>query len=506
MSEGGGGDDLADALGKLFITEGTTIEYQGSKQSQALRMATNSKPDEPMGTASIASCLALLLALISKDAVKAKLLGFLGFRNSQELLSLKDKHRVLNVLLSTDAAKALNPERCEETKVCNHFWNQLDAKRILQNEGEVLENQLNDIIKKALEIEEDMFEPYQIVPEDQVRNLIAALLSFEKIEVKWKHRLDKYMMKNFRTSEGKDVLAPFCVNNEAREMNYLHFEGGTAVLLPCKDEENGKKRGMIFVLPPESAPDLNHCLQQLAKHADNQGLDFEYSQEYDFSFPAFDVSKKADSIKEWLETYVPEIFKEEETCMDKTLPQDMVGGLAYVGDVHHGASIKADREGVAAVAYTALTAIRYVSISCTAEFDCNRPFISILATFEPGTTKVDNIEFVTKHETETMIDKTKKMEVVDWTGEPGSSDGYNEARPSYGGLSGSSSPRSRNHTKGFEGVLESTTFREQLEALNRDFAQDESFRDLSKEEDKPLSHRNLAQEETESPVYTGIGP
>jgi hypothetical protein len=40
------------------------------------------------------------------------------------------------------------------------------------------------------------------------------------------------------------------------------------------------------------------------------------------------------------------------------------------------------------------------------KFNCNRPFLSILATLKAGTAEVENIEFVTKHETSKTLDQT----------------------------------------------------------------------------------------------------
>ena len=165
---------------------------------------------------------------------------------------------------------------------------------------------------------------------------------------------------------------------------------------------------MIFVLPPEDDQDLNKCLEALAAHADegDKGLVFRGSSKYVFSFPAFDAKKDPATIKPWLAKCVPEIFKPD-GCMEGTLPSNLVGGVAYVGEVKHGASIKADRKGAEAKAVTVATVMVYRSLgSPPQQFDCNRPFISILATLKPGTTEVDNIEFVTKHETSKTLDLT----------------------------------------------------------------------------------------------------
>ena len=374
-----------------------------TKQHQALIMAMASKGDEPMGTASVASCLALVIPLISDEAVKAKLISFLGFQNAEELLSLKDPFRALTALLSPKAELAL--KESANGDACRRLWKALGAECIHLQDN--LEDQLNEMLKKAWETNENVFKPFQIVPEGQAKDLIAALVSMEKIKVSWQTELDNYMHREFTTSTGETVFAKFCIDTEPRVMSSLHFEGGEAVMLPCKpDEKTGKERAMIFVLPPEDDQDLNRCLQALAAHADksSKGLVFDGSTKYNFAFPAFDAKRAPVTIKPFLEEYVPEIFDKNAGSMEGTLPQKIIEGMAYIGDVQHGASIKADRKGAVAKAVTVAPVMIYRNLPKS--FNCNRPFLSILATLKPGATEVDNIEFVTKHETAKTLDMT----------------------------------------------------------------------------------------------------
>jgi len=93
--------------------------------------------------------------------------------------------------------------------------------------------------------------------------------------------------------------------------------------------------------------------------------------------------------------------------MEGTLPAELVNGVAYVGEVQHGASIKADRKGAEAKAVTVAAAVLYRSLPPQpTKFKCNRPFLSILATLKAGTNEVENVEFVTKHETSKTLDLT----------------------------------------------------------------------------------------------------
>jgi hypothetical protein len=392
-------------LVKIFETA-TPVVYLGSQQSQALRMAVHSKADEPIGTASIASCMALVLALVSDEAVKAKLLSFLGFRDAEQLLSLKDQFRSLSALLSPAARAAL--ERSPGGAACKMLWEAMGAECIpLQA---CLEDQVNEMLKKAWETDENVFKRFQIVPEHQVKDLIAALVSMEKIKVSWKEELDFYREEEFTTASGEKVPAKFCADEDKRTMSYLTFEGGEAVLLPCKpDEKTGKLRGMIFVLPPEDDQNLDTCLKALAAHADKdgKGLVFDQQRDYAFSFPAFDAKKAPGTILPWLSEYVPELFDPASACMEGTLPAELVNGVAYVGEVQHGASIKADRKGAEAKGVTVAAVVVYRSLPPPPkEFKCNRPFLSILATLKAGTTEVENVEFVTKHETSETLDLT----------------------------------------------------------------------------------------------------
>jgi len=382
------------------------VVYLGSHQSQALRMAVHSKADEPIGTASIASCMALVLALVSNDAVKAKLLSFLGFRDVEQLLSLKDQFRSLSALLSPAARAAL--ERSPGGAACKMLWEAMGAECIpLQA---CLEDQVNEMLKKAWETDENVFKPFQIIPENQVKDLIAALVSMEKIKVSWKEELDFYREEEFTTASGEKVPAKFCADEDERTMNALTFEGGEAVLLPCKpDAKTGKLRGMIFVLPPEDNQNLDTCLKALAAHADKDGKGLVFNQKgnYEFSFPAFDAKKAPGTILPWLSEYVPELFVPDSACMEGTLPAELVNGVAYVGEVQHGASIKADRKGAEAKAVTVAAIVEYRSLPPQpTKFKCNRPFLSILATLKAGTNEVENVEFVTKHETSKTLDLT----------------------------------------------------------------------------------------------------
>lgn len=394
--------NISPELANLCEIDASVVK--GSKISQALRMATNSAADEPMGTASIASCMALVLGLISTDKVKAKLLSYLGLKNVEELLSLKDPCRALSALLSPDAKKALS--QSPRGALCHQLWEGLGAECIPLEA--CLENQVNEMLKKVWETDENIFKPYQIVPADKVKDLIAALVSMEKIKVSWTQEFKTYHKDTFTTSSGEKVPAQFCVDSEARSMKNLYFGGARAVLLPCKpDEKTGKERGMIFVLPSEDDQDLDKCLEALAEHAEEKGrgLVFSGCAKYLFSFPAFDAKKDPATIKDWLSKAVPEIFDETAECMEDTLPASIVGGIAYVGDVHHGAMIKADRKGAEAKAVTIATVQIYRSIGSAPEaFCCNRPFISILATLNSDKSGVETIEFVTKHETAKTLD------------------------------------------------------------------------------------------------------
>jgi len=271
------------------------------------------------------------------------------------------------------------------------------------------------MLKKAWKTKEDVFEPFQIVPKAEVQYLIAALVSMEKIEVSWAKTLDRYQDRQFTTVSGVAVMAPFCVDETAREMSSLSFKGGKAVLLPCTPKQK-KTRGMIFVLPEEKDMKLNACLEALAKHADGmdgqgrrQGLVFRNSKnDWTFSFPAFNAEKKPATIKTWLDKYVPELFKEDSQCMEGTLPENLIGGFAYVSDVQHGASIKANKEGAESrtLSLATVAKTRGGPTTRTEEFNCDRPFISILATLETDTDgfKVENVELVTKHETGKTLD------------------------------------------------------------------------------------------------------
>ena len=261
-----------------------TIVYNGCKQAQALRMAKEAEADEPIGTASIASCLALSLALLSDLDVRAKLLSFLGLENLKQLLSLEDPTRLLSVMLSTKASDAL--KESPMGPVCQELWNKLGASKIDLNGDPPLETQLNEMLKDAWQTKEDVFKPFQIVKKADVQYLIAALVSMEKIEVSWTEELDHYQDRKFTTVSGVAVMAPFCVDETAREMSSLSFKGGKAVLLPCTPKQN-KTRGMIFVLPEEKDMKLNECLEALSKHADRvdgqgrrQGLVFRKYPKY----------------------------------------------------------------------------------------------------------------------------------------------------------------------------------------------------------------------------------
>ena len=375
-------------------------------QSQALRFAVNAEADKPMGTASIASCPGLVIALISDKKVKMKLLSFLGFQSTEDLLSLKDPCRVLSVLLSSVAYTAL--ENAPSGPECHQLWEAVGAKCISLETN--LEAQLNTMLKKAWNIEEDTFEPFSIVPEASVKDLIAALVSIEKIEVSWKEELDFYALKRFTTATGEKVDASFCIDKNSRLMNTLTFDGGEAVLLPCQvDDETGKERGMVFLLPPESDQNLQELLKALANHMDKtmNGLKFDPCCKVNFSFPAFDVTMQPATIVPYLKPFIPEIFDKMSGCMDGTLPREEIDGVAYIGDVQHGASIKADRKGATAKAVTVATVVTYRSLPTPPkEFHCNRPFVSILVELIPGTVDVKNIEFVTKHETAASLDLT----------------------------------------------------------------------------------------------------
>lgn len=388
---------MSPNLALLFKTPGV---FQGSSQGQALRMATFSNSDEPMGTASIASCLALVLALISVEEVKTKLLSFLGFQDISGLLSLMDPYRVLSVLLSPAACVVLKDS--PYGSVCRELWEVLGAECI-PLEGDI-EAQVNEMVKKHWETKEDVFKPRQLCPKPKALDL--ALVAMDDIKVSWLEEFKKYEWDDFYTS-GKKVRALFCVDPKPRMMFNFSFEGGNAVLLPCKpDEKTGKERGMVFVLPPLENQNLNKCLELFAKKADN-GICFKEKKKYNFSFPPFDVKKSPATIKTWIEKFVPEIFTSDSQCMDGTLPSNVMGGPAYVGDVQHGASIKADRKGAVAKAVTVAPIIVYRKVDIPDDFICDRPFITILATLKRGTEdtkEVENIEFVTKHETSDMLD------------------------------------------------------------------------------------------------------
>lgn len=385
-------------LSKIFETD-APIDCRSHKHSQALRLAKHHEADKPMGTASIASCLALVLALISEEAVKAKLLSFLGFRDAQELLSLKDPCRFLSAILSPIACTTL--EQSPHGATCKQLWEALGAE--CTSLGENLEAQLNEMLKKAWETTEDVFKPFQLVPKDQVPDLIATLVSMEKICVSWQEEIKYYIDGNFTTATGTTVPAKFCV--DTRQMNGLKFEGGEAVLLRCKpDEKSGKERGMIFVLPPKDNQDLDTLLAKLATHADkSNGIRFGPPSKCSFRFPAFDAKMAPTSIRHLLDKHVPEIFDPMGHAMEGTLPAKRVGGTAYVSDVQHGASIKADRKGAEAKAVTVTTVYRSLGPALP-EFHCNRPFLSILVELVPGTVEVRNVEFVTKHASEKTLD------------------------------------------------------------------------------------------------------
>jgi len=389
-------------LDDIFAVEGLDGSPDG-RLAQTLRFANRFQADEPVGMASIASCLALVAALISNPDVKRKLLSFLGFQNLEQLLLLKDPERALSVLLAPAAIDALVMSR--DGYLSYELWDALNA-RLVKLQPKV-EDQLNEMLKEMWDIKYDLFAPNQVVPEGRETELVAALVSVESISVKWDESLREYEQGYFTTSSGSQVKATFCVDLATREMPSVCFPGGKAVLLLCEpNEETKKQRAMLFVLPHgEDDFNLDKCLEALAGHVKEHGFAFGAASEHNFSFPAFNASKRPASIKSVVAEFVPEIFKREYACMEGTLPGGVIGGTAFVGDVQHGASIKADREGAKAEAVTVATVEVYRSLSGLPEqFHCNRPFVSILVTLKHGTEEVETIEFVTKHETAATLD------------------------------------------------------------------------------------------------------
>ena len=269
----------------------------GKSNAARLMFAKNASPDQPFGTASIFACLALVLGLVTRKT-REELLAFLGFdqdpdANLAEFLTLTDPCRVLNVLLSEPATTALDHPT---TASLPDLLTKMGASTIPLAVGQPLENQINGLVKTAFQTDKDMFEPFSIVPEESLKDLIAALVSIEKIVVSWDSFLDKHVPGTFTRYDGTKVSAVYCEDDEPREMPYLTFGEADkrcqAVLLKCKtDEATGKTRGMVFVLPDDPATPLDNALDAIVERIRAEGS-FRFPSnktKVQFKFPKFDA-------------------------------------------------------------------------------------------------------------------------------------------------------------------------------------------------------------------------
>lgn len=368
-----------------------------------LLLALDAPDDQPIGTASVFACLALVVAMVTEET-KAKLLDFLGLARQEDLVSLTDPSRVLAILLSTPACESLDAH--EAGDACKRLWSQLGAERIALRPD--LEAQVNGLVKRVLATDDDMFAPQALVKESQRHNLIAALLSIEQITVSWEQELDAYEDGAFAAADGGVVPAIYCVDDEPRSMPFMQLEGAKAAMLVCKaDAHDGKRRAMVFVLPDDADASLDATLASSASRLVERG-GFRPAK-VSLKFPQFKATRPPASVMGTLAKHVPELFTPDSACMRETLAEKVVGGVAYLGDVQHGASIQANRKGAVARAVTVAPVLVYRSLAPAprvVEVHCDRPFVTLLVALDEHD-DIESVEFVTKHQGAASLDTVR---------------------------------------------------------------------------------------------------
>lgn len=380
-----------------------------------LLFAKNAPADKPFGTGSIFACLSLALGMIDGDTRKS-LMTFLGLDDcralAEQLHTYVNPSRILAVILSTNAKRSLDTSI--NGPLCYEHWDNLYASKMMLEHN--IEAQVNKLAKVVFDTDRDIFSPFSIVKEEEVDKLIAALLSIENVVVSWKTCLDEHKSGYFQKSPGTVVPVVYCQNRAPIDMPFMRFGNGDktsqAVLLSCeKNEHDQKQRGMVFVVPADHEATLNNTLDTIALCIqENKGFRFQ-TRKVDFKFPAFHVAMPPTSVMPFVHKEVPGLFTPDSGCMNNTINPNDIGGIAYVGNVIHSASIRADRKGATAKALTVIPTIVYRSLAVDKPdqeiVHCDRPFISMLVEIEQcddDSTLIKSIEYVTKHETEQGMD------------------------------------------------------------------------------------------------------
>ena len=353
----------------------------------------NAPNDQPLGVANICMCAGLLDPILTATP-RDELRRATGF-GEQPFDCLRSPSRLTAVLLSEKALCALEQTRAGlAAKLC---WQSAKANLLHMQPG--VEQQVNELARDALGIQEDLFKPGSLANGDE--EVVLGLLALESIKVA--HRQVLQLEKGGKFNSPAGELDAFYAYDTKLSMPFMQVRGGPmfgdacqVVEVPSKPDSEGA-RSLYFLLPDDPTSSLESCILALAERIKmDGGMRMECVKDMNFKFPCFDATHNVKSIVQLISSMgAPSMFSPHARPFEESLPASLLEtNPAYVGNMLHFASFSADRKGAEAKALTAASVVVFRSLAPPVSlFHCDRPFVVILAN---GRGEHFNPEFVLK--------------------------------------------------------------------------------------------------------------
>ena len=340
---------------------------------ERLALGNLGDPDEAVGVGNMHGCLALVASMADGEA-KAQLFKFLGVQAFHELQALKNPDRFMFAIVSAKADTVLQAKG----QTCLQKISQLGGLVVPMPTDMTIEDALNKILEKPLQLTEPLFKP-KVIHDPSGDELLLCMVAAESIKISWMETFDNVQPGTFTTLAGAAISAMFCGDHAPSQLLYL--QGGDvfhAVSLPAKPEK-GTARSMILFLPTNghTLEDAGAKLGEMYARGEVRWA----SRKVNLTWPRFNVVSGPNDLKGRVAPTIPNIFDPGAHPFEGTFPSADIDGDAYVAKIIHFASISADEHGAEAKAVTVAPVCVYRSMSAPDPpvlFRCDVPFGVVL--------------------------------------------------------------------------------------------------------------------------------